>query len=66
MLGKYILLYSQTKGVKLKYILYISGLVAYRQYIHDGSSLVDPWLTHSSESDVYLPALPGLVPALLS
>ena len=39
-----ILLYSQTKGVKQKYILCISGLVAYRQYIHNCSSLVDPLL----------------------
>ena len=28
-----VMLYSQTKGVKQKYILCISGLVAYRQYI---------------------------------
>ena len=28
-----IVLYSQTKGVKQKYILCISGLVVYRQYI---------------------------------
>ena len=34
-----VMLYSQTKGVKHKYILYISGLVAYRQYIHERSSL---------------------------
>ena len=35
---KMILLYSQTKGVKQKYILYISESVAYRQYIHKRSS----------------------------
>ena len=29
-----ILLYSQTRGVKQQYILYISGSVAYGQYIH--------------------------------
>ena len=31
---EYLLLYSQPKGVKQKYILCISGLVAYRQYIY--------------------------------
>ena len=30
-----LVLYSQPKGVKQKYILCISGLVAYRQYIHN-------------------------------
>ena len=33
-----VVLYSQTKGVKRKYILCISGSVAYRQYIHECSS----------------------------
>ena len=32
-------LYSQTKGVERKYILYISGSVACIQYIHKCSSL---------------------------
>ena len=37
-----IVLYSQTKGVKWKYILYVLGSVAYRQYIHTCSSLWNP------------------------
>ena len=45
-----VLLYSQTKGVKQKYILCISGLVAYRQYIHNCSIPADPyWLTAVSQ-----------------
>ena len=41
-----LVLYSQTKGVKQKYILCISGLVAYRQYIHNCSSPEDSyWLS---------------------
>ena len=60
-----VMLYSQTKGVKQKYILCISGLVAYRQYIHNSSSLVDPRLAHGGESNLYFPAPPGLVTALL-
>ena len=59
---KYILLYSQTKGVKQKYILCISGLVAYRQYIHNCSSPVDPRLAHGSESTICSSALLGLSP----
>ena len=55
-----IVLYSQTKGVKQKYILCISGLVAYRQYIHNCSSLVDPRLAHGSESTICASALLGL------
>ena len=44
------MLYSPTKGVKQRYIPYISGLVAYRQYIHNCSSSVDPsWLTAVSQ-----------------
>ena len=51
------MLYSQTKGVKQKYILCISGLVAYRQYIHNCSSLEDPyWLT--AVSQLSAPPLP--------
>ena len=46
------LLYSQTKGVKQKYILYISGLVVYRQYIYNCSSQVDPHLAHGGESSI--------------
>ena len=34
-----IVLYSQTKVVKQKYILCISGLVAYRQFIHIATSV---------------------------
>ena len=34
------MLYSQTKGVEQKYILYITGSVAYRQYIH---RCISPW-----------------------
>ena len=60
-----LMLYSQTKGVKQKYILCISGLVAYRQYIHNSSSLVDPCLAHGGESNIYFPAPPGLVTPLL-
>ena len=45
-----ILLYSQTKGVKQKYILCISGSVAYRQYIHECSSPWNPdWLMAVSQ-----------------
>ena len=52
-----LLLYSQTKGVKQKYILYISGSVAYRQYIHKCSSPQDPyWLT--AVSQLSAPQLP--------
>ena len=46
------LLYSQTKGVKHKYIQCISGLVVYRQYIHNRSCQVDSHLAHSSESSI--------------
>ena len=52
-----ILLYSQTKGVKQKYILCISGSVAYRQYIHKCNSPQDPyWLT--AVSQLSAPPLP--------
>ena len=67
-----IMLYSQTKVVKQKYILCISGLVAYRQYIHNCSSPVDPRLAHGSESTICSSALlawlrsPGLPPLQLS
>ena len=45
-----VMLYSLTKGVKQKYILYISGSVAYRQYIHKCSSPWNPdWLTAVSQ-----------------
>ena len=47
-----ILLYSQTKGVKQKYIRCISGLVVYRQYIHHCSSQVDLHLAHGGESSL--------------
>ena len=47
-----LMLYSQTKGVKQKYILCISGLVVYRQYIHNCSSQVDPHLAHGGESSI--------------
>ena len=47
-----LLLYSQTKGVKQKYILCISGLVVYRQYIHNCSSQVDPHLARGNESSI--------------
>ena len=47
-----LVLYSQTKGVKQKYILCISGLVVYRQYIHNCSSQVDPRLAHGGESTI--------------
>ena len=47
----FLLLYSQTKGVKQKYIRYISGSVAYRQYIHKCNSLLSPnWLPAVSHS----------------
>ena len=59
------MLYSQTKGVKQKYILCISGLVVYRQYIHNSSSLVDPRLAHGGESNIYFSAPPRLVTPLL-
>ena len=54
------MLYSQTKGVKQKYILCISGLVAYRQYIHNCSNPVDPRLAHGGESTICSSALLGL------
>ena len=38
-----LVLYSQIKGVEQKYILYISGSVAYRQYIHQRSSPQSPY-----------------------
>ena len=47
-----LMLYSQTKGVKQKYIPCISGLVVYRQYIHNCNRQVDPHLAHSSESSI--------------
>ena len=53
----YIVLYSQTIGVKQKYILCISGLVAYRQYIRNCSSPVDLRLAHGSESTIRSSAL---------
>ena len=59
------MLYSATKGVKRKYILCISGLVAYRQYIHNSSSPVDPRLAHGGEPNIYFSAPPGLVSPLL-
>ena len=59
------MLYLQTKEVKQKYILCFSGLVAYRQYIHNSSSPVDPRLAHGGESNIYFPAPPGLVTPLL-
>ena len=64
-IGTGIVLYSQTKGVKQKYILCISGLVADRQYIHNSSNLVDPRLAHGGESNLYFPTPPGIVTALL-
>ena len=57
-----LMLYSQTKGVKQKYILCILGLVAYRQYIHNCSSRVDPRLAHGSESNICSSALLGWSP----
>ena len=50
----FVVLYSQTKGVKQKYILCISGLVAYRQYVHSGSDTqLHHWLA-SGESILLL------------
>ena len=46
------LLYSQTKGVKQKYTLYISGLVVYIQYIYNCSSQVDSHLAPGGESSL--------------
>ena len=46
------MLYSQTKGVKQKYILCIPGLVVNRQYIHNCSSQVDLHLAHGGESSI--------------
>ena len=61
-----LLLYSQTKGVKQKYILYISGSVVYRQYIHQCSSLWNPyWLTAVSQLSAPS-APPDLSPLQLS
>ena len=46
-----LMLYSQRKGVKQKYMLYISGSVASRQYIHKCCSLWNPnWLLAVSQS----------------
>ena len=59
-----IVLYSQTKGVKQKYILCISRSVAYRQYIHNSSSPVDSRLAHGGESTIYSSAPSGLVTVL--
>ena len=61
-----VLLYSQTKGVKQKYILCILGSVAYRQYIHECSSPWNPdWLTAVSQYSA-LSAPPDLSPLQLS
>ena len=66
------LLYSQTKGVKHKYILCIKGLVVYRQYIHDSRSQIDPHLAHGGESNICSSAplawlhSPSLLPLPLS
>ena len=58
------MLYSQTKGVKQKYILCILELVAYRQYIHKSSSPVDSRLAHGGESTISFSAPSGLVTVL--
>ena len=48
----HIVVFTQQKGVKQKYILCISGLVVYRQYIHNCSSQIDPHLAHDGESGI--------------
>ena len=54
----FILLYSQTKGLKQKFILCISGSVVYRQYIHKCSSPWNPyWLTAVSHPPDSSPSL---------
>ena len=60
-----VLLYSQTKGVKQKYMRCISGLVVYRQYIHNCSSQVDLRLAHAV-SQVSAPQLPWFGSTLLA
>ena len=53
------MLCSVTIGVKRKYLLYISVMAAYRQYIHESSRPQDPnWLT-SSESIPFLLSCSG-------
>ena len=61
----YCCIHKQKESSKRIYCVPISGLVAYRQYIHNSSSLVDPRLAHGGESNLYFPAPPGLVTALL-
>ena len=61
-----LMLYSQTKGVKQKYILCISGLVVYRQYIHHCSSQIDPHLAHGGESSIRSSAPLAWLPLLAS
>ena len=61
-----LMLYSQTKGVKRKYILYISGSVAYRQYIHECSSPWNPnWLTAVSQFPASSPPMDFISAAAL-
>ena len=55
---------NKRSEAKVYSILCISGLVAYRKYIHNSSSLVVLRLTHGGESNIYFPAPPRLVTAL--
>ena len=56
-----IVLYSQTKGVKQKYILCISGLVVYRQYIHSGSDpQIHNWLASGESILLLSPSAPDI------